>query len=359
MAKIILALLLLPVIAKECRRDVGESLARESVLLQHTRSKISQKQSEGCDPRCLQSFQDAGGCSALNDNRFEEAFEIMFSEALSTCSLDLCESELFGHCSPQAAGEEFCKECTAKFADAGGCELIAQITTNESHHEAIEAQLLSWIPDGCWSCGQEAADHCAHAEQSPVIIPSDCSACISILDKDSPESGVDPCTFVWGENPEVVMPERCIGMGQACAEKIAAHCAEGSMEECRTVRKGDGCFEHVRWAMTTGISFQPSWYSGLTRQSTFEDFQMLLHLRKQHGCPAPCQNLPPSFCHTSRPGEECYGHVIWAKEVGIQTMPKIYPSVLTVNSSFVEFQEWLHHIRHGDCQAPCTEAVPM
>jgi len=270
--------------------------------------------------------------------------------------LDVCESTLFDHCSPQEVSEDFCKECAAKFDEAGGCELMHTSMDNDVDDANVAEQLTSLIPDGCWPCDEEAMEHCARVALPMDTTPLDCDACIAIFDD------MNGCQFLWGENPTAHIPEGCRGMGQACAEKVVAHCAAaveeaGAAEECRTAHKGDGCWGHVVWAMTTGIAIQPGWYPGLTHQSAFEDFQMLLHLRKQHGCPAPCQTLPPSFCHTSKPGEECYSHVVWAKEAGIKTMPKLYPSTLTVNSSFEDFQAWLHHIRHGDCQAPCKEVT--
>merc|ERR1712060_175675 len=147
------------------------------------------------------------------------------------------------------------------------------------------------------------------------------------------------------------MPSQCVGITDTCAEKVAEHCFESAPAKCSTAQKGDRCFKHLRWAMKIGIVRHPQWYPNLTVQSSFEDFQDLLHSRGLHHCQKPCPPLPVS-CHTAAPGETCHRHVKWAMEKGIKIFPSWYPT-LTKDSSFESFQEWLHHLHHGECAQPC------
>merc|ERR1712004_769763 len=58
------------------------------------------------------------------------------------------------------------------------------------------------------------------------------------------------------------------------------------------------------------------------------------------------------FCHTAQEGEECYGHVIWAKETGIQDNPDRYTG-LQPSSDFEDFQKHLFDNGLWNCQQPC------
>jgi len=55
---------------------------------------------------------------------------------------------------------------------------------------------------------------------------------------------------------------------------------------CFTAKKGDQhakeCFGHVKWAMEHGINEHPEWYPGLTSSSSFEEFQLSMH-KSGHG----------------------------------------------------------------------------
>jgi len=64
-----------------------------------------------------------------------------------------------------------------------------------------------------------------------------------------------------------------------------------------------------------------------------------------------CPRPCPS-CHTAVSGEECYDHVRWAMQQGIWEHPEYYGS-LTASSVFEDFQAFLHDLGHGACPAPC------
>lgn len=63
-------------------------------------------------------------------------------------------------------------------------------------------------------------------------------------------------------------------------------------EPCRRAVQGDECYAHVEWAMQHGINYSPELYPGLTPTSTFEDFQAFQNI--VHGnCPKPCPSPQP------------------------------------------------------------------
>jgi len=59
-------------------------------------------------------------------------------------------------------------------------------------------------------------------------------------------------------------------------------------QECKTSSAGETCYTQVMWAMQRGIFSHPEWYKGLTPNSTFEDFQEVLHESIVGDCPKPC-----------------------------------------------------------------------
>jgi hypothetical protein len=60
-------------------------------------------------------------------------------------------------------------------------------------------------------------------------------------------------------------------------------------------------------------------------------------------------------CHTAVPGDECYGHAVWAHQDGIRSFPQWYPG-LTPESSFEDFQRHLWREGLGGCPEPCASA---
>merc|ERR1712217_563303 len=137
---------------------------------------------------------------------------------------------------------------------------------------------------------------------------------------------------------------------------MALNCFGSLPHGCHTAQHGEQCYMHVKYAMQTGIVASPDHYPALSNDSTFEEFQALLHLGAHQGCPMPCPPLPIESCHTSEPGELCHRHVTWAMKTGIHDVPEWYPK-LDEHSSFEAFQAWLHHLHHGDCPKPCEVAV--
>jgi len=63
-------------------------------------------------------------------------------------------------------------------------------------------------------------------------------------------------------------------------------------EQCRTAVPGDMCHGAVVHAMKWLIWSHPEWYPGLSANSSFEDFQELLHTRNLERCAMPCRGHP-------------------------------------------------------------------
>uniref|UniRef100_A0A7S2J4F0 Uncharacterized protein n=1 Tax=Zooxanthella nutricula TaxID=1333877 RepID=A0A7S2J4F0_9DINO len=114
---------------------------------------------------------------------------------------------------------------------------------------------------------------------------------------------------------------------------------------CHIARRGERCYDAVIDAMTSGFA---SSENGLTTESTFEDFQAVLHSADASSiCPRPCS------CHTAKTGEACYQHVMWAKITGIGGHPEWYRG-LSQESTIEEVQAYLHKDAKGSCELPCN-----
>lgn len=89
--------------------------------------------------------------------------------------------------------------------------------------------------------------------------------------------------------------------------------------DCRTAAQGEQCYENVMFAMKTGIVQHPDWYPGLSPRSSFEEYQMHLY-ESYHGledfdCPKPCK------CLTAKAGDACYDSVKWVLTEGVRSRP--------------------------------------
>jgi len=72
-------------------------------------------------------------------------------------------------------------------------------------------------------------------------------------------------------------------------EFFAKHLADTA---CHTVTKHDTryrrCYQHTNWAKTDGITQHPGLYGNLTKESSFAEFQAMVHRRVYSNCPNPC-----------------------------------------------------------------------
>jgi len=57
---------------------------------------------------------------------------------------------------------------------------------------------------------------------------------------------------------------------------------------CHTAVEGESCYVAVTWAMQLGLVQHPDWYVGLTKDSSFEDFQRHMRRSISADCAEPC-----------------------------------------------------------------------
>jgi len=283
-----------------------------------------------CNATCLASFVQMGACAAFAAGNQTEIDRIFVEKPELRQCLGGCDEELAKACMPSSGK---CEVCVADFDAAGGCAALMAPELNDEEVEAL-------IPSGCDACGEQAWKHCSGKA---------CTACreaLALFHGDSDElCGAESLDEGHSLHDECHM----------CRDDVGAWCTskEEEMEGCHTVREGDECLPELRWAMERGIVLHPGWYPGLSRSSSFEEFQSVLHARKPQVCQKPCA-LHPASCHTAVQGDECYGHSVWAKQVGIKRHEATYPEWLSADSPLVDFQAWLHQLHHGGCAAPCA-----
>ncbi|CAK0884311.1 unnamed protein product [Prorocentrum cordatum] len=153
-----------------------------------------------------------------------------------------------------------------------------------------------------------------------------------------------------------VCPEPCAD--QDSGARLPARLPAGAEDDCHTSVEGDECYEKVAWAMRTGVGDHPEWYAPLTGNSSFEDFQRLLHstARLSNVCPVPCTlETSAGHCRTSVQGDACYEKVVRAMQIGVVDHPDWY-APLTARSSFKQFQQFLHGVDSLShvCPEPCA-----
>jgi len=119
-------------------------------------------------------------------------------------------------------------------------------------------------------------------------------------------------------------------------------------EPCHIAKKGEDCYSSVINAMLQGIDEHPGQFPGLTKESSFEEFQAVLHNNPgTSSCPRPCN------CHTADETDECFKHVVWARDIGIRGHPDWYHGIRS-ESTFEDIQAYLHKHEKGHCPLPCT-----
>jgi hypothetical protein len=96
--------------------------------------------------------------------------------------------------------------------------------------------------------------------------------------------------------------------------------------DCHTAVEGEGCYEKVKLAMTTGIQRNPELYGNLTDKSTFREFQQYLHDRvPAFDCAVPCMPVVPLISYFT---DERYADGIPSEELPSQDVPNCSQEVL-------------------------------
>ncbi|OLP76858.1 Developmentally-regulated G-protein 1 [Symbiodinium microadriaticum] len=129
----------------------------------------------------------------------------------------------------------------------------------------------------------------------------------------------------------------------------ALRSSDEEKSRCQNAEQGTECFSHVLYAMSHGIFEHPHWYPGLSSDSDFSDFQALLHLLPQNGCPRPCRG---ATCLQLRLQPLCLLRVDWLQQVELIQHPSWYPE-LTAESSKRELAKSLWQRGDPNCYRPC------
>lgn len=137
--------------------------------------------------------------------------------------------------------------------------------------------------------------------------------------------------------------------------------------KCEMAKPGSQCYKHIQWALKGGIQKHPFWYTGVTKDSSFEEIQDYLH--SKNSCPIPCHKVQmgdepqskhhfPSLqkkqedCRTVKADDICHTNVMYGMRRGLFEHPEWYPG-LDIHSSFEDFQNVLHKNPDLKCPKPC------
>lgn len=144
-------------------------------------------------------------------------------------------------------------------------------------------------------------------------------------------------------------------------------CNEGLKQDvpCRPPKKGEQCYDALKWALEEGLVSHPEHYPGLAPGATFEDMQdRLAGQADTQGCRPPCRAaatvVKADDCATPSPGEECYEGVQWALGVGLVEHPEWYGGATQETATFEDIQRLLSGQANSQgCKPPCrTLAEP-
>lgn len=137
-----------------------------------------------------------------------------------------------------------------------------------------------------------------------------------------------------------------------CGSTCPKHEAVANMpfHICHDAEVGDECYEQVAFAMRVGIHSTPGRYPGVSAASSFSEFQMSLAQTGLGNCQMPC--TIQDWCHTTKPGDECYSHVNYTLWHGLNRSRNLYTG-LSSESTIEAVQQFLHDHFHGVCPRPC------
>lgn len=125
-------------------------------------------------------------------------------------------------------------------------------------------------------------------------------------------------------------------------------------EECHDAVPGDTCYSEVSWAKKTGIHQHPHWYAGLTAASSDAEFQIMVHFKAPHKmCALPC-TLHAQACHDALPGDACHNDVLWAKTEGIRQHPSWYRGLTPQSSDAAFQAQIHIKGHNRKCAMPCS-----
>lgn len=95
-----------------------------------------------------------------------------------------------------------------------------------------------------------------------------------------------PATTTTAKPPPSQVERKSTGMRGTTSNSEGSHVDEH--EGCHTAEEHDDCYKDVLWAQHDGFDLHKDWYPGLSKKSSFIDFQAALHDNPHTACPKPC-----------------------------------------------------------------------
>mmetsp|Transcript_28662 Transcript_28662/g.81985 ORF Transcript_28662/g.81985 Transcript_28662/m.81985 type:complete len:660 (-) Transcript_28662:565-2544(-) len=106
--------------------------------------------------------------------------------------------------------------------------------------------------------------------------------------------------------------------------------------KCHDPSPGEQCYIYVTWAMQQGIFDHAEWYNGLTPESSWEDFQLVLHANGHGGCEKPCKGLAQTSSSSSPSASSSSPTTTTTTAKGTTTVPEDQTPAKGVNTTTTE-----------------------
>merc|ERR1712176_562680 len=84
--------------------------------------------------------------------------------------------------------------------------------------------------------------------------------------------------------------------------------------KCYTAQLGQSCYEAVKKAMQEHPSQHPEWEGKISENSTFEEYQSVLHYGILADCPRPCERQTPFIYRKSTSNEQALSDMLPDRE---------------------------------------------
>jgi len=311
---------------------------------------------------CAEVFRLFGLCDAVQSDDMEPLVRLE-DPAFAGCGDQDCRTEIQVACLPQDAAEDggepgdSCEVCADAFAAAGGCGLEADSQKRGS---------LKFGACNVRACRPEVEAKCSQATPQPeedvrddepaagVKIPTDAGAACEACATAVVDSGA--CArLLAGAAPVKAIP----GLPEQC-HGVGPRCLERAAAGCREGTK-DRC-----WTAQQGeLCFRSVRWAmerGIAMHPEWyagltqqSSFEDFQQFMHD-GRAHECSMPCPVVsrpCRTTVPGEECHRQVAWVFKNGLRSDPGAYPWALVQNATFEGVQQWLHQVHQAECATPC------
>jgi hypothetical protein len=108
-----------------------------------------------------------------------------------------------------------------------------------------------------------------------------------------------------------------LGLEDDCEDLIEDDDQTEANHNCHTAKPGDRCYDHVIYVATDGIIQRPRAFKGLNMATSLHDIQAFLAENPDVVPEAECGRPCDDKCHDALEGEPCHTNVKWAMTEGI------------------------------------------